>query len=465
VSFANTGRCSAAPCTYRWEQPELFATTKDASFTYQSSTTKTVKLTVTDAQGRVAAQSKTITVTGSPPPAPAACADTLDNDHDGAKDFPADVGCSSTTDNDESNVPEPPPPPPLVDIDSDGVPDADDSCPGSPNAGQADLDGDRIGDVCDADEDGDTVNNPVDQCPREPGPSNNNGCPVDPTPGTCAATGLHVPDGPDGFGGCWPGPSNTGVPTGTPLTTYVGPCTIITPNTIIDSKTVNCNLAIRATGVQITKSKVNGTIDTSSSASLTVTDSTIDAGEVNATFNNGPRALNGQNWTAVRVETVRGISGGWCLNCRLEDSWIHGQDRDEGGAAHQSGMRMDQNGIIRHNTLRCDAPTVPPDAGCSGDLTGYGDFAPVRDNLIERNLFQTTTGGTCAYGGSSSGKPYSSQAANIRFIDNVFDRRADSVQPSGKCGTWFAIADFNVNAPGNVWQNNRHHDGALVAPK
>jgi Thrombospondin type 3 repeat len=461
VSFTNTGRCSAAPCTYRWEQPELFATTKDASFTYQSATAKTVKLTVKDAQGRVAAQSQTITVTGSAPPAPAACADTLDNDNDGAKDFPADVGCSSTTDNDESNVPEPPPP---VDTDADGVPDTADNCVRAANPGQADLDGDGQGDVCDADEDGDSVSTPTDLCPRQPGPSSNNGCPVT-QPGACAATGLHVPDGPDGFGGCWPGPSNTGVPAGTVLTDYIGPCTISTANTVIDSKRVNCNLTINATGVQVRNSLINGITTTNSSGSSTFTDTTIDAGEVNATFNNGPRALNGENWTAVRVEAFRGISGGWCKNCRLEDSWIHGQDRDEGGRAHQSGIRMDQNAIIRHNTLRCDAPTVPPDGGCSGDLTGYGDFAPVTNNLIERNLFMTTTGGICAYGGSSASKPYANGAANIRFVDNVFDRRADSVQPSGKCGTWGPITDFDVNAPGNLWQNNRYHDGALVGPE
>ena len=26
----------------------------------------------------------------------------------------------------------------------------------------------------------------------------------------CAISSQHVPDGPDGMGGCWPGPSNTG---------------------------------------------------------------------------------------------------------------------------------------------------------------------------------------------------------------------------------------------------------------
>ena len=37
----------------------------------------------------------------------------------------------------------------------DGVLDSEDNCPGVPNPDQADLDGDRIGDLCDNDDDGD----------------------------------------------------------------------------------------------------------------------------------------------------------------------------------------------------------------------------------------------------------------------------------------------------------------------
>jgi hypothetical protein len=44
---------------------------------------------------------------------------------------------------------EPPPPPPPTDADGDGVPDADDNCPGAPNPDQADTDADGAGDACD----------------------------------------------------------------------------------------------------------------------------------------------------------------------------------------------------------------------------------------------------------------------------------------------------------------------------
>jgi hypothetical protein len=132
---------------------------------------------------------------------------------------------------------------------------------------------------------------------------------------------------------------------------------------------------------------------------------------------------------------------------------------DETGTYHESGIRMEQNTTLIHNTIGCDAPTIPPDAGCSAGLTGYGDFAPVQNNLIQNNFFLPSTGGTCAYGGSAGGKPYSDGARDIRFIDNVFGRGK-----TGKCGYWAPIMDFDPSAPGNVWQNNVWEDGGVVSP-
>jgi len=52
-------------------------------------------------------------------------------------------------------------PPP--DSDGDGIPDATDNCPDDPNSDQADLNGDGLGDACDADADG--VPDATDNCP------------------------------------------------------------------------------------------------------------------------------------------------------------------------------------------------------------------------------------------------------------------------------------------------------------
>src|SRR3954449_8753320 len=51
------------------------------------------------------------------------------------------------------------------DADNDGIPDDTDNCPSTPNASQADLDGDHIGNPCDPDRDGDGHANGSDAFP------------------------------------------------------------------------------------------------------------------------------------------------------------------------------------------------------------------------------------------------------------------------------------------------------------
>ncbi|OLT21972.1 hypothetical protein BJF81_14095 [Ornithinimicrobium sp. CNJ-824] len=262
--------------------------------------------------------------------------------------------------------------------------------------------------------------------------------------------------------GDWPAAHNTGVPDGTTLTTYTGPLTITTPNTVIRNAVVDGTLRIQAPDVEIINSRINGTVDLryprTNDYSFSITDSEVHIGD---NLNTG---LMRGNFTATRVEITGGRRSVYCeINCVVEDSWVHAQGGDEGGDAHFSGIRMGESTTLRHNTITCEA-LRGPGTGCSAGLTGYGDFGPVQNNLIENNIFLGGGGGgstVCAYGGSSGdngSKPYGHLANNIRFVDNVFVRGE-----TGQCGNLRAVLSFDPTRPGNVWSGNTWDDGSAIS--
>ena len=273
-------------------------------------------------------------------------------------------------------------------------------------------------------------------------------------PACDAPTAVHVPPP------THPNAENTG-PTGT-LTPYTGSCTISANGTVIDSKIVNCDLTIDAAGVTIRNSQITGsveTVDANSNASFLLVDSIVDAGDGPAT------GVGYKNFQMLRTEVYGGNRSVSCENhCVIQDSYVHGQFRDASGSAHESGIRMSSNSTLIHNSIACDAPDVPPDGGCSAGLTGYGDYAVVQNNLIHDNLFKNTTGGFCAYGGSSPGKPYSNGVNRIRFIGNRFERGVRTDHGEMSCGRYGAITDFDHSAPGNEWIDNAYVDGTVINP-
>jgi len=227
---------------------------------------------------------------------------------------------------------------------------------------------------------------------------------------------------------------------------------------------VNCFLRILAKGVVIKNSAINGGVYADYNdnvGSFTITDSRVFAG-------NGPgTGIGDAYFTATRVEVTGGTRSINCYaNCTVRDSYVHGQFHDTSGVHHESGIRVNTNSTLIGNTIACDAPDFPPDAGCSAAITGYPDFDPVQNNVIEGNLIRAGSGGYCAYGGSTAGKPYSGQTRDIRFTNNVWERGTD-MGAGGRgyvCGYWGPITSFDINAPGNAWTNNRWDDGTAVAP-
>jgi hypothetical protein len=255
----------------------------------------------------------------------------------------------------------------------------------------------------------------------------------------------------------FPTAATTGVPAGTTLTPYTGPLSIQMAGVVIDSMTVTGDLRIFAKGVVIRNSVINGTVYTDSDANVggfTITDSTVNVGNQQGT------GIGDVNYTALRVQVSGGNRSINCFrDCTVLDSYVHGQFRDASGKFHESGIRMGSNSTIIHNYVLCDAPNVAPDAGCSADLTGYGDFAIVQNNLIQGNFFADVASGYCAYGGSTGGKSYSAGVNHIVFRNNTWQKNAQ-----GTCGSYGPVTSFDSAAPGNIWTGNVWTDGTVVQP-
>lgn len=256
----------------------------------------------------------------------------------------------------------------------------------------------------------------------------------------------------------WPGADNTGVPSGTTLTKYTGPCTITSAQTISGVDASACSaILIKAKGVVITKSLLPRVDATDSGGSVTLSDSTVKAGA----WSDG--AIWGYNITASRVNVTGGQHSVHCAgNCTVTDSWLHDQYNPAGQSYHNNAFITNggSNMVLRGNTLHCTATLNSTDGGCTADVSLFGDFDPVTDVTVERNLLKANNSSIsyCAYGGYQPSKAYP-VATGIKYIDNVFERGAN-----GKCGVYGPVTSFQSTASGNIWSGNTFDDGVAIRP-
>ncbi len=251
----------------------------------------------------------------------------------------------------------------------------------------------------------------------------------------------------------FPGAHNTGVPEGTALTPYDGPCEITEPNTVIDARIIDCSLVVKAPRVLITRSKTYRIDVDTPDASLTIEDSLVDGGKWI-----GP-AIGFSHVTVRRSEVRGGQSSIQCTpNCLVEDSWLHGQYLQPGQPQHLGGFLSNGGGdvTLRHNTIVCDVEDVG-DGGCTGDAQIYGDFSELSHFTFERNLFLETPGGFCTSFGYNPGKPFGTKPTFIVVKDNVWQRGKN-----GQCAHFGPTTSFAAGGEGNVWSGNVWDDGTVL---
>lgn len=268
-------------------------------------------------------------------------------------------------------------------------------------------------------------------------------------------------------GGRFPDASNTGVPAGTVLTPYAGPCTVTIDGSVIDAKLVACDeLAIRASKVVIKNSRINGRVDLDTDLpgarnwSYLLQDSEVDGGIAQLP------AVSYGNMEVVRSDVHGGETAVQCgekaLFCTVTDSWLHGQNIPADADWHLGGFLSNggTNVLIRHNTIVCDAQPTASGGGCTGDINLFGDFAAVSHVTIQSNFLGASTGNAyCTFGGDEPTKQFP-HADHVVYADNVFQRGSN-----GRCGAYGPVANFSSSGPGNEWRNNTWEDGPAVAPE
>lgn len=304
---------------------------------------------------------------------------------------------------------------------------------------------------------------------------------------------ANEPGGPDPWGGCWPGPHNTGYPQGLPgdtrtpvtLTNYTGPYTLRTSNSscglVIDSKILNQDLLIEMGNgthskdtpcVTIRNSLVRGVIfaEQTSHGPVLIEDTEVQPSGLGWWENIGRN-----NIFVYRVNSHGGQGVIKCgTDCEAKDNWVHGMEL--GGQYHYNAVGGNEANRfnIEHNYLTCGdwektSTSNPPgnDAGCSAVIGFYGDFGPIQNITITRNYLQSSfvTGaqdfrqaGYCINPGYYVGKPYPAPS-NMTITDNIFGRGL-----SNRCAVFGPSNSLNkVGQPnGNVWSGNRYTDGTVI---
>lgn len=305
-----------------------------------------------------------------------------------------------------------------------------------------------------------------------------------PTPAGCVGA-ANTPGGPDPWGGCWPGPQNTGYPQGLPgdtrpkvtLTNYTGPTTIRSCGVVIDSKIVGQDLLIEAgSGTDLSKpcvtvknSLVKGVIfaEQRKFGPVLIQDTEVVPDGLSWWENIGR-----SNFIAERVNSHGSQGVIKCDdNCIARDNWVHGMEL--GGQYHYNafGGNGTSNFRVEHNWASCGdwskVSNPGGDAGCSAAIGFYGDFAQNQNITITRNYLVSTfdmgagkdrQAGYCLNPGYYPGKPYP-DTKNYVVTDNVFARGG-----SGKCGVFGPTNSLNgAGKPnGNVWSGNVFDDGAVI---
>jgi hypothetical protein len=269
----------------------------------------------------------------------------------------------------------------------------------------------------------------------------------------CGGAAANTPGGPDPWGGCWPGPGNTGVPAGVSLSSYNGPCEI-SKDTVITDETVNCALSVNSGNLTLDDSMVNGEVYNNGSGSVLIEHSTLNGGsDMTETVLGSDLTILSSNLYGNQHEVY---CGG---DCTIENSWLH-DNYDFGSSDHQNGFLSTGGDTydLQHNTVGCVG-------GCTGDIT-FIPNSDVSEATVSKNLLVAAPDAAYCLYPSSDAPSKPGVVEQMTITDNVFQRGAN-----GTCATYGPVYGWdwptgtpNTDGFDNVWSGNTWDNGQALNP-
>ena len=268
--------------------------------------------------------------------------------------------------------------------------------------------------------------------------------------------GMHnTPGGSDPWGGCWPGPGNTGVPAGVALTPYQGPCEIRANNVVIDAKTINCGLTFLGSRGTIRDSKINGTVHNRGPGRVLIEHTVINGGSDHS------ETVGGGDITVLRSNLYGDQHEVHCAdNCIVRNSWLHDNYNGASMGWHENGFLTNGGAsfVLWHNTVGCVG-------SCTSDIAFIPDGNVSKATVAKNLLLATTDVSYCLYPSSDHpAKP--GVLSRMMITNNVFQRGSN-----GKCGQYGPVYGWNSpnNRPGsdgygNIWSGNSWSSGKKLSP-
>ncbi|HEX7107336.1 MAG TPA: hypothetical protein VF218_15315 [Acidothermaceae bacterium] len=187
-----------------------------------------------------------------------------------------------------------------------------------------------------------------------------------------------------------PGPTNTGVPAGTPLTVVNGDVVVTTPGTVIDAKHIKGALIIKASNVKVTRSLIEGragsdSVVISSGSGILLQDDEVAVAHPSPSTD----AMSVRGATLNRLNIHGGVDGmKLSSNSVVQNSWIHGltyfssDPAQGGGPTHNDAIQIMSGANIRitGNYLQAASSNnaaiqVTQDTGSTSGLYISGNWA------------------------------------------------------------------------------------------